>query len=94
MKLPALYLIDSILKNVGGEYVQIFSQDIFKNFVKCFNEVDDPVKQKFLKVLETWSLIFSADIIESIKSTVLGTKVFYGLTILEANYRASSTSGE
>ena len=34
--LPSLYLMDSILKNIGGEYVDLFSRNIVQLFCKSF----------------------------------------------------------
>lgn len=38
-KLPLLYLIDSIVKNVGEEYKQLFQQEIVAMFVDVFDKV-------------------------------------------------------
>ena len=37
--LPTLYLIDSILKNVGGVYIQLFGDRIFDAFAATFTTV-------------------------------------------------------
>lgn len=39
LKLPILYLIDSIVKNVGGVYIKYFSQSIVKIFIGVFEKV-------------------------------------------------------
>lgn len=39
LKLPVLYLIDSIVKNVGGVYIKYFSQSIVKIFIGVFEKV-------------------------------------------------------
>lgn len=39
LKLPILYLIDSIVKNVGDVYVNLFSQSIVKIFIGAFEKV-------------------------------------------------------
>lgn len=39
LKLPILYLIDSIVKNVGGVYIKYFSQSIVQIFVGAFEKV-------------------------------------------------------
>lgn len=38
-KLPILYLIDSILKNVGGKYIEHFQRSIVSVFVETFKKV-------------------------------------------------------
>lgn len=39
IKLPVLYLVDSIIKNVGGAYTQKFSQIIVNMFTRTFKQV-------------------------------------------------------
>lgn len=39
IKLPVLYLVDSIIKNVGGAYTQKFSQSIVNMFTRTFKQV-------------------------------------------------------
>ena len=38
-KLPVLYLLDSIMKNLGGEYLQLFSKNIVATFCHTFERV-------------------------------------------------------
>ena len=38
-KLPIFYLLDSIMKNVGGPYPALFSRHIGAVFQRCFDEV-------------------------------------------------------
>lgn len=38
-KLPSLYLLDSILKNVGNEYIQVISRVISETFCHVFESV-------------------------------------------------------
>ena len=39
MRLVMLYLIDSIVKNVGDEYIRHFSKNLVKNFAYVFENV-------------------------------------------------------
>lgn len=39
IKLPVLYLVDSIIKNVGGAYTQKFAQSIVNMFTRTFKQV-------------------------------------------------------
>lgn len=41
VKLPILYLIDSIVKNVGDKYKQLFAQNIVNMFCGVFEKVKD-----------------------------------------------------
>ena len=38
-KLPSLYLLDSIVKNVGGEYLHLVAQIMEKSFTCVFEKV-------------------------------------------------------
>ncbi|KAI8820170.1 uncharacterized protein EV422DRAFT_81543 [Fimicolochytrium jonesii] len=53
-KLPVLYLMDSIMKNVGGAYISIFARNIVRTFASAFEQVDPADRQRFVKVLATW----------------------------------------
>jgi hypothetical protein len=39
MKLPVLYLVDSIVKNYGRAYTQLFTQNIVSSFCSVFEKV-------------------------------------------------------
>ncbi|KAJ2846959.1 mRNA 3' end processing factor, partial [Coemansia erecta] len=54
LKLPAFYLLDSILKNVGGMYVSLMHGRIGKIFVEMWKSVDDEVRAKMERTLKTW----------------------------------------
>ena len=41
VKLPVLYLIDSIVKNVGKEYTPLFTQNIVSTFCSVFEKVSN-----------------------------------------------------
>nr|XP_026498240.1 pre-mRNA cleavage complex 2 protein Pcf11-like [Vanessa tameamea] len=58
IKLPVLYLVDSIIKNVGGAYTQKFSQIIVNIFTKTFKQVDEKVRSQMFKLRETWHEVF------------------------------------
>lgn len=40
IKLPVLYLIDSIVKNVNGDYLNLFTQNIVNTFCGVFEKVN------------------------------------------------------
>lgn len=67
-KLASLYLIDSIIKNVGGVYIELFESNIANLFCDAFNLCDDKDKEKFIKVLSTWKIIFALSSLDEIKS--------------------------
>jgi len=55
-KLPLVYVIDSILKNVRGDYIQIMQDDIhdWMGTVSQMLENDDTAQNKLRKVWNTW----------------------------------------
>ncbi|OQR97477.1 hypothetical protein THRCLA_06933 [Thraustotheca clavata] len=53
-KLPILYLMDSILKNVGGPYLHYLSTTLPPVFVECVRVVNPKDLSNFVRVLDTW----------------------------------------
>lgn len=53
-KLPALYLLDSISKNIGPPYIVLFSRFIERRFLEAYQVVDSPTKIKMEELLGTW----------------------------------------
>ncbi|KAK9886971.1 hypothetical protein WA026_019229 [Henosepilachna vigintioctopunctata] len=59
VKLPILYLIDCIVKNVGGAYTELFSQNIVATFCGVFRTVDEKTRAEMFKLRQTWNDVFS-----------------------------------
>ncbi|OBT67968.1 hypothetical protein VE03_02440 [Pseudogymnoascus sp. 23342-1-I1] len=53
-KLPALYLLDSIVKNVGTPYTLFFGRQLFSTFMEAYALVDNNVRRKMEEMLKTW----------------------------------------
>ncbi|KAL7918253.1 hypothetical protein ACQKWADRAFT_304541 [Trichoderma austrokoningii] len=53
-KLPALYVMDSIVKNVGTPYTLYFGRTLFKIFMESYAVVDHGVRRKMEEMLKTW----------------------------------------
>ncbi|XP_059165622.1 uncharacterized protein LOC131948122 [Physella acuta] len=54
-KLPIMYLIDSIIKNLSSTvYPELFSQSIVRIFLGVFEEVDEKTRQSMYKLRQTW----------------------------------------
>ncbi|KAG7305107.1 hypothetical protein JYU34_010576 [Plutella xylostella] len=60
IKLPILYLVDSIIKNVGGAYTSKFSEKIVNMFTRTFKQVDEKTRSQMFKLRETWHDVFPA----------------------------------
>ncbi|KAG5886429.1 hypothetical protein JTB14_035721 [Gonioctena quinquepunctata] len=58
VKLPILYLIDCIVKNVGGTYTSLFSQNIVSTFCGVFKAVDEKTRAEMFKLRQTWNEVF------------------------------------
>ncbi|XP_067663698.1 uncharacterized protein [Haliotis asinina] len=58
-KLPTMYLIDSIIKNLSSSlYPKQLSQNIAQTFCGVFEEVDEKTRQSLFKLRQTWKDIF------------------------------------
>ncbi|XP_031427499.1 pre-mRNA cleavage complex 2 protein Pcf11 isoform X2 [Clupea harengus] len=59
-KLPVLYLVDSIVKNIGGEYLAVFAKNLVTTFICVFEKVDENIRKSLFKLRSTWDEIFPA----------------------------------
>ncbi|KAG0344684.1 hypothetical protein BG004_004257 [Podila humilis] len=70
-KLPALYLIDSILKIVGGPYPNLFERTIVSLFLDAYAVADAGTRASLEKVVGTWpnwpSQLFPQEIVTRIE---------------------------
>ncbi|KAM7397428.1 hypothetical protein PAMA_005632 [Pampus argenteus] len=57
-KLPVLYLVDSIVKNVGGEYRAVFAKNLITSFLCVFEKVDENTRKSLFKLRSTWDEVF------------------------------------
>lgn len=57
-KLPILYLIDSIVKNVGQAYKALFNVKIANIFCDVFGVVNEKVREKMYALRQTWNDVF------------------------------------
>ncbi|KAG4302162.1 hypothetical protein PCANB_001434 [Pneumocystis canis] len=53
-KLHALYLLDSICKNVGSPYTIYFGHNLSKIFINTYTLMEPPLRMKMEELLETW----------------------------------------
>ncbi|XP_053671318.1 uncharacterized protein LOC128721574 [Anopheles nili] len=58
VKLPILYLVDSIVKNVGKQYQTLFSQVIVNMFCGVFQTVNEKIREKMFSLRQTWNEVF------------------------------------
>ncbi|KAJ6106695.1 hypothetical protein N7512_010212 [Penicillium capsulatum] len=80
-KLPALYLVDSIVKNVGTPYTLFLGRNMYQTFMNAYTLVDSSTRRKLDEMLKTWkepvpgSLdtrpVFSSEITRGIESALI-----------------------
>lgn len=66
-KMPALYLLDSIIKNHGDPYRAIFQPNLVSIFAVVFGANESPnVRMALHKLRNTWNSIFDPRVLESL----------------------------
>ncbi|KAA6426564.1 MAG: pre-mRNA cleavage complex 2 Pcf11-like [Trebouxia sp. A1-2] len=67
-KLPTLYLVDSILKNVKEPYISLFCRNLIQVFFDVWQQRE--VHPQLLKLLATWDGIFPPQLLTVLKQRV------------------------
>lgn len=80
-KLPALYVVDSIVKNVGTPYTLFLGRNMYQTFMNAYTLVDTQTRRKLDEMLKTWkepvpgSLdtrpVFPSDITRNIETALI-----------------------
>ncbi|KAI9647520.1 mRNA 3' end processing factor [Ciborinia camelliae] len=53
-KLPAFYVLDSVVKNVGTPYTLFFGRQLYSTFMEAYALVSHDVRRKMDEMLKTW----------------------------------------
>jgi len=53
-KLPALYVLDSVVKNVGTPYTLFLGRNLYQTFMHAYSQVNTQVRNKLNEMLKTW----------------------------------------
>ncbi len=79
-RLPALYLLDSISKNIGYPYPVLWAPHVYRIFMDTYRIVDATIKAKLENLLATWrdsgadgAPLFGADAQASIENSLFGS---------------------
>ncbi|XP_065206931.1 uncharacterized protein LOC135836194 isoform X2 [Planococcus citri] len=70
LKLPVLYLIDSIIKRVGSEYSELFCKHIPRLFALVYKQGDETIRQKLSKLRGCWGILVPAPVLSQLDRMV------------------------
>ncbi|KAM7208437.1 hypothetical protein V8F20_001118 [Naviculisporaceae sp. PSN 640] len=82
--LPALYVLDSIVKNVPTPYALYFGPKLYSIFMGAYTKVDNPTRRKMDEMLKTWKEpvpgsistkpVFPPEFVRPIENALIGAR--------------------
>lgn len=69
-KLPAMYTLDSIVKNIGDPYRELFGLHLHEAFAAAYTSGAEGIQQPLQKLFATWDSVFSGPVLQRVKNSI------------------------